>query len=291
MSLVDWKYEKVGNLRVKFFESGDRTKTPLVLIPGWPISACVFERLTGEIGNHWHCVGLNLPGFGGSGFDQERNHTFDYYAGFLDDFRRLVLKCEKIDLFGYSSGGVVAIDFASLFPENTEKLVIFSAPYNGPSHWAQTEKHHHLSVLLGKLIVHDWWLIPLFNAPLFKRWWANNTIAQLYAAGKYPKLFSLPKSFLREVITQSTLMNSLAADELGDDLINHDFSDKARAIRAKTLVIGADHDEAVPPHWSEKLAKDLLPNGKFVLVKEADHAVVVTEPEKIAPHILTFING
>lgn len=289
MNLTKWQQEEVGNLKVKFVESGKGNEKALIMIPGWPVSACIFEPLMTQLEKKIYCIGMNLPGFGGSEFDPQNKHTFSYYANFLDQFRREVLKTEKVSVFGYSTGGVVAISFASLFPESIDKVIIFSAPYNGPSHWEQNRRRHHLSVLIDEFIVHNHWLMSILNTMFFKRLLARLMIRQLYAAGKYPKLFQLPRSFLQEIVARSIRMDSRAADQMGEDLITHDFSEAAKKIQAECLVIAADKDEAVPPRWSEKLAKELMPKGKFMLIREADHAVVMTEPEKIARPIVDFL--
>lgn len=137
--------------------------------------------------------------------------------------------------------------------------------------------------------MHDHWVLNFLNTHVFKNWLGNNAIRQLYATGKYPKLFNLPKNFLHKIINQTVRMDSRAADQMGEDLIIHDFSNEARLIKNKALVMSADGDEAVPPRWSEKLAKELLQNGEFVLIKDADHAVVVTEPEKLISPVRSFI--
>lgn len=118
MNSFEWKIGKVNGLKIKYFETEGKSGVPLVMIPGWPVSTCIFEPLATVLGDSLHCVAINLPGFGGSDFDLENNHTFDYYCQFLEDFRKEILKTKKINLFGYSTGGVVAIDYASKFPQN-----------------------------------------------------------------------------------------------------------------------------------------------------------------------------
>lgn len=97
---------------------------PLVCHSGGPgFSALYLGELAG-LDEQLDLVLLDPRGTGGSERPADpRAYTIEDYANDLEELRRH-LGLDRINLFGHSHGGIVAIDYAARFPDRVERLVL-----------------------------------------------------------------------------------------------------------------------------------------------------------------------
>jgi pimeloyl-ACP methyl ester carboxylesterase len=72
-----------------FYREAGRADAPVVLLPhGYPCSSYAYRNLMAALGDRWHCIAPDLPGFGYSATPSadEFGYTFDAYAEFLQAF-------------------------------------------------------------------------------------------------------------------------------------------------------------------------------------------------------------
>ena len=281
----------INDKEVRYLESQGihSTHNPLVMIPGWPVSAHSLKPLMQELGEDVKCYALNLPGFGGSETDYGTNHSFSYYAKFLGQFHERIVGSEKVNLLGYSTGGVLGIVYDNEFQNALDKLIVFSSPYNGIEYYQQASekgiRYFSLFVLLKRYRP----LTRLLNNRLVIGRIVKTVISDIYSGG-YPGLFHTGGRFTKELIEESSKFNVKAVIDLAADLSGHDFSDKAKRVRAPTLVIAAENDEVVTPDMVRPLS-ELIPGSQYVLIPGADHSVGLAEPDKMARLIVEFLRG
>lgn len=288
---LERKSAVLNGKEVRYLESQgiSSTHNPLVMIPGWPVSADTLMPLMQKLGEDVKCYALNLPGFGGSETDYRTNHTFSYYADFLDQFREGIVDSERVNLLGYSTGGVLGIVYDNEFQNTLDKLIVFSPPYNGIEYYQQARKKDvrlfQLFVLLRR---YRPLTLPLNNR-LVKGRIVETVISDIYS-GRYPGLSHTGGVFTKELIEESSKFNVKAVIDLAADLSGHDFSDEAMRVKAQTLVIAAENDEVVIPEMVRPLSK-LIPGSQYVLILDADHSVGLVEPDKMASLIVKFLRA
>jgi pimeloyl-ACP methyl ester carboxylesterase len=119
-----------SRLRTTVLTAGDPGSPTLVLVHGNVSSARFFAELMAGLADHWHCVAVDLRGFGGSErapVDARRgvlDFTDDLHAaltegGFLADGRRS-------HLLGWSLGGGVVLRYAMDHPGSIASIVLES---------------------------------------------------------------------------------------------------------------------------------------------------------------------
>ena len=87
----------------------------LVFLHGFCESKELWNELISKLPEKFHCVALDLPGFGENSETLE-DHTIDGMAEAVhDELKKLLIK--KCIMVGHSLGGYVGLDFAEKYPK------------------------------------------------------------------------------------------------------------------------------------------------------------------------------
>jgi pimeloyl-ACP methyl ester carboxylesterase len=124
-----------SRLRTHVLESGSTSSPTLVLVHGNVSSARFFAELMATLGERWHCVAVDLRGFGGSEplpVDARRgvrDFADDLHAALTDG--GLALAGRRMHLLGWSLGGGVVMQYAMDHPGTVASIVLESpmSPY------------------------------------------------------------------------------------------------------------------------------------------------------------------
>jgi hypothetical protein len=73
-------------------------------------------------------------------------------------------------------------------------------------------------------------------------------------------------------------------------MVEHDFSQIVRAIRAPTLIIWGAQDTIAPPRTGQALASS-IPGARLIVLEGAGHAPQLQMPERFNPLVLDEIDG
>ncbi len=292
------RYTEIDGLRIHYIESQalpiQPQLPPLLLLAGWPMAGFMLTPLTKLFAVHTRCYILDLPGYGGSESDEKAFCGFDYYLDFIHKFHTKVIKVSKISIFGYSTGGVHALNYAGRYPDQVDKLITFSAPYDGTEQFAEMavrspKRLKTLRVLYPFVSKHPK-LVRLVNYRVFKFMSIGIFYLAVYTR-LYPKAIErCEKRFMLQFLHKTSKFNVKTIFDLAMDLSNMDYSHKAKSLTTPTLIISATNDTTVKPHRSRRLS-NLIPNSIFYLVEDADHAVGVVHPEKVASVVTKFLKG
>jgi pimeloyl-ACP methyl ester carboxylesterase len=120
-------YATINGLELYYEIHGSGAEQPLVLLPGGYMTVAAMGAIVPELAATRQVIAVELQGHGHTS-DIERPLRFELLA---DDIAALVtqLQLERVDLFGYSLGGGVALQTAIRHPEVVRKLVLASTPF------------------------------------------------------------------------------------------------------------------------------------------------------------------
>jgi pimeloyl-ACP methyl ester carboxylesterase len=119
-----------SRLRTHVLEAGDPGSPTLVLVHGNVSSARFFAELMAGLADRWHCVAVDLRGFGGSarapvdGRRGVRDFTDDLHAALTEG--GLVPAGQRMHLLGWSLGGGVVLRYAMDHPGSISSIVLES---------------------------------------------------------------------------------------------------------------------------------------------------------------------
>ncbi|MBL8644880.1 MAG: alpha/beta hydrolase [Rhodospirillaceae bacterium] len=101
------------------------SRSPLLLLHPSPISGYVFENLMGDMGRDRFAVAPDTPGFGMSDPPPSPPEIKDYAEVMLDFVAEQGLG--MIDVMGYHTGALTAVEMARQNPDVVRKIVMISA--------------------------------------------------------------------------------------------------------------------------------------------------------------------
>ena len=203
----------------------------VVLLHGWGQNIEMMTPLADPISEHFRVTILDLPGFGKSS-EPKTVWTVKDYVLFLKDFLETV-QVENPILIGHSFGGRLAILYASLY--ETRQVVLFGAP-----------------------------CIRKKEGPTLKE-------KMLKTAKKLPLMASVAETMKKHIGSTDYKNASPMMREILVKTVNQDLSESAKKIKAPTLLIWGENDEAVPLSDAQAL-EQLLQDGALIVLPGSHYA-------------------
>jgi pimeloyl-ACP methyl ester carboxylesterase len=184
---------------------------------------------------------------------------------FAADLREIVERLEDpgpVVVVGHSMGAMVAMRLAIDSPELVHALVLV-APVPASGAGFSEKGATYLRATVGDREAARKWLARTFH--------------------NEPEAEDLER--LCEAAAQT---HPDAALESFESWTSADFAEETRKITAPAVVIAPEHDD---PEMYERKVAALLPNARFVLLRDSGHYAVVEQPEAIAKEIAAIIRG
>ncbi|MCA9837321.1 MAG: alpha/beta hydrolase [Trueperaceae bacterium] len=117
-------YAKLNGLELYYEIYGEGE--PLILLHGGLGSTAMVAPIVPELSKDRQVIAVDLQAHGRTA-DTDRPLRLEYLA---DDISKLIIHLgfEKVDLMGYSLGGLVSLCTATLYPEQLRNLILVSVP-------------------------------------------------------------------------------------------------------------------------------------------------------------------
>lgn len=240
---------------------------PLLLINGLGASLEMWRPLVGELARDREVIAFDLPGAGRSDHGRwplRMPQLAGLVTGLLD---RLGL--DRLDVLGYSLGGVVAQELVHRAPERIRRLVLCATTPGLPS----IPPNPLVSSLM--LTPARYWSRPL--AELILPIIAGGRTARdprALAAGLDERLLRPPSAL--------GYLHQLYA------LVGWSSHAWIRGVPHRALVLHGDRDPVVPLPNGRFLA-EAMPRGRLHVVTGAGHLFLLDEPASAAPAIISFL--
>jgi pimeloyl-ACP methyl ester carboxylesterase len=255
----------------------------LVCHPGGPGgSAAEFEDLAG-LDDTFELVLLSPRGSHGS--DPAEDYSLASYVADLEALREH-LAVERLNLLGFSHGGIVAIAYAAAFGAHVDRLLLVDTL----AVWGDDAE----AAMQRAIETHA-------DEP----WFAD---AQRAIADEQAAEFSSAAELIANLQRQMPLYfhrwegNELAGARLAADFASaeplHQFNTvefptldvraELRTIEAPTLVVVGEDDFIAGPVCAEAITAE-LPGARFVTIPEAGHFVYVEQPEAFRAALTEFL--
>ena len=124
MMTVSYRNVKVEDVQVFYREAGEQHEQTIVLLHGFPSSSHMFRNLLPVLGEHFHVIAPDYPGYGYS--DSPRVEQFAYTFDHLEQIVEQVLdtlKFKRFSLYVQDYGAPVGFRLAVKHPERIEAII------------------------------------------------------------------------------------------------------------------------------------------------------------------------
>jgi pimeloyl-ACP methyl ester carboxylesterase len=255
------------------YRAGRRAGPAVVLIHGLGQNgARDWAKLIPALAESHDIYALDLPGFGQS---DKGNHLYSpaNFARVIEAVAGAHI-ARAFVLIGHSMGGAVSLAYAAAYPQRLERLILVDMA--GVLHRAVYAE------FLSRLGAQAAGVSPE-DAP----WFTASVRAVLTRAESIP--FGGERILSSALVRQQLLRgdpNAITAYTL----VEHDFGEALRAVKAPTLVIWGS-DDKVAPLRTGQMAAATIANARLTIVRGAGHAPMLQMPERFNAIVLDELQG
>ncbi len=281
---------------IAYLEKGTGDKY-LILVHGNFSSSVYYKPLLDRLPEDIHTLAVDMRGFGDSSYLKKVMSLKDLAEDvklFMD-----ALKIEKADIAGWSLGGGVVMEFAALYPERLNKLILInSTTYKG---YPVFKKDPNGQIKLGEVystreeMAED----PIQVKPLLLGLAAQNFDFIKYIFDLTIYTYNKPteedyKLYITDSLKQRNLVDvdwALASLNMGE--VHNLYSPgegTIKNIKAKTLHFWGTHDKTVPEYMVLDNIKALEELSTYVKFDQCGHSPLVDKPDELTNLIMDFIS-
>jgi pimeloyl-ACP methyl ester carboxylesterase len=274
---------EVNGVDIFYREAGNKDAPTILLLHGYPTSSHMFRNLMKELGDEYHLLAPDYPGFGNSEQPPmaEFDYSFDNMAQIVEGF------IEKMDVDKYSIylmdyGAPIGFRIAAKYPERVESLIV----QNGNAYdeglkdfWIPIKKYwNDYTVENGK---------PLegFHAPDGLKWQYTHGVRNAEAIS--PDNWNIDLQHLTRPENNEIQLAMFYSYRTNVPLYPI-WQEYFRAHQPPTLIVWGKNDYIFPADGAHPYKKDLK-NLEFHLL-ETGHFALEEDGDKIAKYIREFLD-
>lgn len=241
---------------------------PVVFLHGLGGSSESWNPQLLSLGERFHCIAPDLPGYGASPLSHPMSFAAwsDALAAMLDD-----LKLERVSLVGHSLGGMLAQEMTARHPDRVAKLVLSctSPAFGGKDGDFQKQ------FLSGRLSALE----------------SGGTMKDV-AAEAVPGLFgpSAPRATVEAATATMAQVPETTYRAALDCLVAFDRRGALGTISVPTLLLAAEHDRAAPPPVMTRMGEKIR-GARVVCLSGVGHLPNLEAPERFDREVADFLRA
>lgn len=280
--LVFYHTVKVDGLTIFYREAGPKDAPTILLLHGLPSSSRMFQSLLTRLGDSYHLVAPDYPGFGHSDWPDPKEfaYTFDHIAAVTQDFTD-TLGLTRYTLYMQDYGGPVGFRMVLEHSERAQALIV------------QDAVAHNEGLGVNWVTRRAFWADRAANDEALRKNLLSMAATKTRHVGDDPHVELYDPDLWTD---EYAFLNSPGQAQIQSDLFydyrtNVDAYPKWQAWMQKTqprlLVLWGKHDLSFDGGEPERYRKD-VPNAE-VHVLDAGHFALDTKADEIAGLVRGFM--
>ena len=220
-----------------------------------------------------------------TGIHDVENITFERIA---TDLHQIIsaLNIKSFNILGHSMGVNVSLEFAKLFPEKLNRLVLISGTVV-PLHNIMMDTH--LTGPVKPLILDLLRKFPKEFELFWKYGGWNPIIKKIIHTGGF-NVEQVSDEFIEIYLNKLGQLGPDLFFQLINQMHDHDILGHLNKIKNKTLVIGGNRDKVIP-NFLQRLMHEKLNSAELYIIHEGSHVPQVDFPQMANERILEFLNS
>lgn len=261
--------ELPGGQHVLVAEAGQQQAQTVLLVHGLGNNAHRDWRATLEpLAQRFHVIALDLPGFGASPAPAGV-HSFEQLGQTLAAVLDLRAPGRRVHVVGHSLGGAASLHFAHRHADRVDRLVLVDAA--GILHKSVFAQHLTRPAA------------PAFGFEPVDRFLAaaGDRVNALHRGlfGMLDDRFDFSRWLVDTPRVRQALLGGHTQVDAALGLVEHDFTQAIRELRAPTTVIWGRDDPVAPPRTGALLAAR-LPDARWQVIDGAQHVPMTEQPQR-----------
>jgi pimeloyl-ACP methyl ester carboxylesterase len=259
---------------VRAVECGPADGAPVVLLPGWGVSAFAFRYQLPALGAAgYHATAVDLKGHGFSDKPTEPGeYTVEAMLRHVEEVITAVTR-GPVTVVGQSMAGRLALDLALSGRAPVARLVLISPVGVGAIPFIRLARLLTPRLLdpIAPYLIPRWMMRAAVRVAFNDRArFTPEDVEEYWAPAQFPGYSRALRALVNEFAWEA-----LAETHLG-------------SLRVPTLVILGAHDRLLR---GSRLVADQIPGARVVVIEDAGHAVNEERPEPVNAAILDFLRG
>jgi pimeloyl-ACP methyl ester carboxylesterase len=281
--MITYQHATVDGHKVFYREAGSKNALTILLLHGFPTSSHMFRNLIPALGDHYHVVAPDLPGFGFSDAPDRKQfrYTFEQLAKIIASFTDAIgLKTFAIYVFDY--GAPVGFRLALARPERITAII------------SQNGNAYEEGLSEGWNPIQKYWKEPTSeNRAALREFLKPEATKWQYTHGVQDTTLLAPEAYELD----SALLARPGNDEIQLDLfldyasnvaLYPKFQEYFRSKRPPLLAAWGKNDPFFLPPGAEAFKRD-IPNAE-VKFFDTGHFALETHAQEIASAIRDFLS-
>ncbi len=260
---------------------GDRMveKPVAVLLHGGPgADHTSYKPSFSPLADRMQLIYLDHRGQGRSARGPKATYTLENNVEDLEALRQY-LGLEKIVVIGGSYGGMVALNYASRYPDAVSHLIVYATVADSRFLDRAKQNLAERGTAEQQAIAQHLWQGSFRDEAHLQEYF--DLLAPLYSITHNPTVSG--QGWQRAILSVDALNVAFSGF-----LRTYDIRDQLHKITAPTLVIGGRHDWICPPEFSEEIAA-LIPRADLRIFEHSGHAIRADETQALLDAIAGFI--
>ena len=217
-------------------------------------------------------------GQGRSARGDKKTYTLDNNVEDMEALRQH-LGLDKIVVMGTSYGGMVALTYATRYPQNVSHLIVV----------ATAASYEFLAKAKENLAAKG----TPEQQEIAKYLWEGNFADEEHLHEYFQVMASMYSlNYNPEKVKSDWQKTILSVDAINvafsTFLRSYDVREQLPKITAPTLVIGGKYDWICPPEFSQEIAQG-IPNSRLIVMEKSGHSVRSDQPEELRQAITQFL--
>ncbi|WP_445956240.1 alpha/beta fold hydrolase [Yeosuana sp.] len=277
-------------INVEVLGSGD----PIFFLPGGPGNS--HDYMQGNFGQYYKTNTVVFFDFLGRGKSDDAKNLSEYSVEndveLIEKLRKL-LKFDKISLIGHSYGTVPAQAYTLKYPEHVDKIVLISGFHSGAMWQANCDSYNHYA---KTHFPEKWKQVDSLHTLGYVS--SQEPLKTLYASfpTKYvyyhnTKIKPPGPNYAYRGMASDVYVAIIGKDgdfDVSGSMINQDYRQQLKHIKAKTLIIAGRYDGVSTPEFAVQY-KLFMPQAQFEMFENSAHNPYLEEPEKFYTILNKFL--
>jgi pimeloyl-ACP methyl ester carboxylesterase len=281
--MTSYKHAVVDGSKIFYREAGPTNSPTILLLHGFPTSSHMFRNLIPALGERYHVVAPDLPGFGFSDApDRKRfRYTFEQLAKTIDTFTQTI-GLERYAIYVFDYGAPVGLRLALAHPERITAIL------------SQNGNAYEEGLSQGWNPIQKYWKEPTpSNRAALRDFLTPEATKSQYLYGVKDETLVSPEAYALD----SALLARPGNDEIQLDLfldyasnvtLYPKFQEYFRTKQPPLLAVWGKNDPFFLPPGAEAFKRD-IPNAELHFY-DTGHFALETHHQEIAGAIQDFLD-